>query len=214
ARLVLAFVKAAVANGASVCNYIEAQGYLWRGRNVVGVRARDTLSGDSLEIRARLTLNAAGPWADFVNRDETRFGPFTPAPCSRALCSHDAYSVVARVPPARIALANAGLSGAKDAVVSRSNRHLSAVPWRHQTLPGVWHRHWMASPDAAHIASEELESWIKELNTVHPALKLRSEERRVGKECRSRWSADQQTKTEMKEKRELDSETRRLGGAL
>ena len=171
ARLVLAFVKAAVANGASVCNYIEAQGYLWRGRNVVGVRARDTLSGDSLEIRARLTLNAAGPWADFVNRDETRFGTFTRAPFSR-----DAYFIVDRVPTAPIALAIEGLSRDKDAVVSRSKRHLFAVPWRDKTLLGVWHRHWMASPDAAHIASEELESWIKELNTVHPALKLTTDE--------------------------------------
>lgn len=171
ARLVLAFVKAAVANGASACNYVEAQNYLWRDARVTGVRARDVLTGEAFDIRARLTLNAAGPWADFVNRDEAHFGAFRRAPFSR-----DAYFIVDRAPTSAVALAVQGLSRDKDAVLSRSNRHLFAVPWRDKTLFGVWHRHWTTPPDTAHIAPKELESWITELNTVYPALELTMDE--------------------------------------
>ncbi len=171
ARLVLAFVKAAVANGASACNYLEAQDYLWRDSQVTGVRARDVLTGETLDIRARLTLNAAGPWADFINRDEVRFGAFKRAPFSR-----DAYFIVDRAPTSSVALAVQGSSRDKDAVLSRSNRHLFAVPWRDKTLFGVWHRHWTTPPDTAEIAPEELESWIAELNTAYPALDLTMDE--------------------------------------
>jgi glycerol-3-phosphate dehydrogenase len=171
ARLVLAFVKAAVENGATACNYVEAQEYLWDGSQVIGARARDTLSGETFDIRARLTLNAAGPWADFVNRDEARFGTFKRAPFSR-----DAYFIVDRAPTSAFALAVEGLSRDKDAKLSRTNRHLFAVPWRNKTLFGVWHRHWMTEPDTAHISPDELRSWITELNTVYPALDLTMDE--------------------------------------
>jgi glycerol-3-phosphate dehydrogenase len=171
ARLVLAFVRAAAELGATVCNYMEARSYLWDGSNVIGARARDVLSGEEIEIRARLTLNAAGPWADFVNRDEARFGPFARAPFSR-----DAYFIVERAPVSPYALAVQGLSRDKDAVLSRSKRHLFAVPWRDKTLFGVWHRHWLAHPDTAHVTDEELDAWIAELNTVYPALQLTREE--------------------------------------
>src|SRR5512138_310790 len=171
ARLVLAFVKAAAANGASVCNYVDAQDYLWKGSQVIGARARDVLSGETLDIRARLTLNAAGPWADFVNRDEDRFGAFKRAPFSR-----DAYFIVDRAPTSAYALAVEGLSRDKDAKLSRSNRHLFAVPWRNKTHLDMSHQHCMSSPDTAHIAPEELRSWITDLNTVYPALQLTMDE--------------------------------------
>ncbi len=167
ARLVLAFVKAAVQHGGVACNYVEAKSYLWDGERVIGAQAQDRLTGESFDIRAKLTLNAAGPWADFVNRDERRFGKFSRAPFSR-----DAYFIVNRAPTSGYALAVQGLSRDKDAVLSRSNRHLFAVPWRDKTLFGVWHRHWKTPPDTAQIESEELRTWITELNTVYPALQL------------------------------------------
>lgn len=171
ARLVLAFVKAAVDKGAVACNYVEAQRYLWRGSQVTGVRALDRLTNETFDIRARVTLNAAGPWADFVNREALRFGAFARGPFSR-----DAYFIVNRPPMSAYALAVQGLSRDKDAVLSRSNRHLFAVPWRDKTLFGVWHRHWPGSPDSAHIDRAELRSWITELNTVHPTLQLSLDE--------------------------------------
>jgi glycerol-3-phosphate dehydrogenase len=171
ARLVLAFVKAAVAGGATVCNYLEAKRFLWDGSRVCGVQAQDRLNGDTLDIRARLTLNAAGPWADYLETDEAHFGTHVRAPFSR-----DAYFVVDRKPTCGYGLAVQGLSRDKDALLSRANRHLFAAPWGDKTLFGVWHRHFSLSPDAVRIDAEELRDWITELNTVYPALQLSMDE--------------------------------------
>src|SRR5690606_5387910 len=76
ARLVLGFVQAAVAAGADTSNYLQAQEFLWDGNKVCGAMVQDRLSGERFAVRARLTLNAAGPWADYLLRDEQRFGPW------------------------------------------------------------------------------------------------------------------------------------------
>jgi glycerol-3-phosphate dehydrogenase len=171
ARLVLAFVSSAVDAGATACNYVEATKFLWRGSSVCGVRARDRLSGDEFDIRARLTLNAAGPWADYLQNDPQRFGPWRRLPFSR-----DAYFIVERAPVADYGVAVQGLSRDKDAVLGRATRHLFAVPWRDKTLIGVWHTLVPECPDAAHVRLEEIETWIAELNSVYPALQLSASE--------------------------------------
>ena len=65
-RLVLAFVQSAVAAGATAVNYVEATGFLKNGDRVSGIAARDTLTGESFDIRATETLNAAGPYAEHL----------------------------------------------------------------------------------------------------------------------------------------------------
>lgn len=171
ARLVLAFVSSAVDAGATACNYIEATQFLWRGSTVSGVRARDHLSGEEFDIRARLTLNAAGPWADYLQKDTQHFGPWRRLPFSR-----DAYFIVDRAPTSEYGVAVQGLSRDKDALLGRATRHLFAVPWRDKTLIGVWHCLFPDFPDAAHVRPEEIDTWIAELNAVYPALQLSAAE--------------------------------------
>lgn len=67
-RLLLGFVHAAADAGAAVVNRAEALSVLAAadGR-VAGVAVRDALAGGSLEVRARVVVNAAGPWADALD---------------------------------------------------------------------------------------------------------------------------------------------------
>jgi glycerol-3-phosphate dehydrogenase len=167
ARLVLAFVSSAVAAGATVCNYVEATKFLWRDSVVCGVRACDRLSGEEFDVRARLTLNAAGPWADYLQNDSQHFGAWRRLPFSR-----DAYFIVDRAPTSEYGVAVQGLSRDKDAVLGRATRHLFAVPWRDKTLFGVWHTLFPDFPDSAHVQPREIETWITELNSVYPTLQL------------------------------------------
>jgi glycerol-3-phosphate dehydrogenase len=167
ARLVLAFVSSAIDAGATACNYVEATKFLWRGSAVSGVRARDRLTGEEFDVRARLTLNAAGPWADYLQNDPQHFGAWRRLPYSR-----DAYFIVDREPTSEYGVAVQGLSRDKDAVLGRSTRHLFAVPWRDKTLVGVWHTLFPEFPDGAHVQPEEIETWMAELNTVYPTLQL------------------------------------------
>lgn len=170
-RLVLAFVKAATAGGATACNYCEALHFIWDGSAVRGVRVSDRLTGDVFDIRARLTLNAAGPWADYLNLDAARFGKW-----QRQNFSRDACFVVNRPPASVYGLAIQAKSRDRDALFGRATRHLFAVPWRNQTLFGVWHRLFSQPADLARVSSSEIETWIAELNAAHPALELSADE--------------------------------------
>jgi len=171
ARLVLAFVSSAIDAGATACNYVEATKFLWRGSAVCGVRARDRLSGEEFDVRARLTLNAAGPWADYLQNDPQRFGAWRRLPFSR-----DAYFIVDRAPTSEFGVAVQGLSRDKDAVLGRSTRHLFTLPWRDKTLVGVWHTLFPEFPDGAHVRLDEIETWMAELNCVYPTLQLSASE--------------------------------------
>ena len=61
-RLVLAFVKSAVAKGAVACNYVEALDFLWEGDRVRGVRARDRLDGSEIRDTRETRAERGGPW--------------------------------------------------------------------------------------------------------------------------------------------------------
>ena len=169
-RLVLALVAAAADLGASVANYVEAERLLFEGTRAVGAVARDRLSGEAFEIRARLVINASGPWAE-------SFLP-KPAGLERAAgtYSRDACFVVARRTAARIALAVPGHTRDSDALLARDARHLFLVPWREHTLIGVWHRVVDRDPDNAHLTREELRTFIDEINACNPAAQLSESE--------------------------------------
>lgn len=67
ARFVFNFVRAALDHGCVAANYVESLGAergddgLWR------VRTRDVLTGDEGEVRARVLINACGPFVDAQN---------------------------------------------------------------------------------------------------------------------------------------------------
>src|SRR5262245_47766544 len=68
ARLCLEVLRTAAAHGACVANYVEAVAFLRQGEGIAGVRAHDHVGGGAPEVRARVVLNATGPWVDAVAR--------------------------------------------------------------------------------------------------------------------------------------------------
>jgi glycerol-3-phosphate dehydrogenase len=167
ARLVLTFIKSAAKLGAVAANHVEAMGFLWDGKGVGGVRARDRLSNDEFDVRAKLVLNAAGPWADYLLQDSVHFPGHR-----RGHFSRDACFLVDRKPKSAHALAVPGWSKDSDALVSRAARHLFAVPWRDCMLIGVWHRLFSERPDSAEVDEAEIDSWLAEMNASQPAMRL------------------------------------------
>lgn len=63
-RLVIENVVDAAAHGALVLNHAKAISYLRSGDRVGGALVRDRIAGTDVEVRARLTVNATGPWLD------------------------------------------------------------------------------------------------------------------------------------------------------
>jgi len=170
-RLVLSFIMAAQQLGAQVANYVEAERLLVDGKRVYGVAARDVLTGDRFDIRARVVLNAAGPWAEGLLKGLTMRTAIAPSNWSR-----DACFLINRRPTSPCALALQGMSHDGDAMLKRGARHMFMVPWRDRTLVGVWHSIVPRDGDAARVTRAELRAWIDEINASHPGFELRESE--------------------------------------
>lgn len=64
ARFVASLARTASFYGAHVANRVRVEGFLKVGERVVGVTARDLITGEEFEIRARQVVNATGVWTD------------------------------------------------------------------------------------------------------------------------------------------------------
>lgn len=122
-RIALAFVTSAADAGATVANYVTATGLCREGDQVDGVTCVDAIDGHAFDIRARVVLNAAGPWAGELLGRLPGARPSSPAPAlSRAM-----NLVVRRV------TADHACGG----IAQR--RFLFCVPWREYSILGTSH---------------------------------------------------------------------------
>ena len=71
-RLVLTVLGEAERFGTVMANRCEVTGLLDEGGRADGVRVRDAMSGDEIEIRADNVVNATGVWADTIRPEELR----------------------------------------------------------------------------------------------------------------------------------------------
>lgn len=68
ARLTIDIMKTAYAQGANIVNYTEATEFIYRDGKAVGIRARDRIHGQKIDIYAKHIVNAAGPWVDQIRQ--------------------------------------------------------------------------------------------------------------------------------------------------
>jgi glycerol-3-phosphate dehydrogenase len=156
-RLTLAFAKGAAAHGAALANYTEATGPLKGGSQLGGVRARDLLTGDTFEIRARAVVNAAGPWGAVLF---ARSGERTRWPLLKAM------NLVTSRPARRMALVGA----------TRAGRGLVLLPWQGRTLVGTSESSDLRHPDDQHARRDEVAAFLADINETFPALGLKMDE--------------------------------------
>jgi glycerol-3-phosphate dehydrogenase len=152
-RLTFAFAAAASACGADLANYVEAIDVLREGGRIAGVIARDRLSNRTLEIKAHVTLNAAGSRAGEVMR---WFGIDRPFPLIKAM------NLVTSRRASDMALA----------AQTRHGRMLTLVPWRGRALVGTSQSATTVGADDVAVTAADIETFIAEANTAFPALKL------------------------------------------
>jgi glycerol-3-phosphate dehydrogenase len=166
-RLAMSFLRAAVQKGAIAANYVKAEGFLLKNGTVGGVKARDVITGDGIDIRAKMTLNAGGPWAHHILESQLRI-TMNPKPTF----SRDLAFVVKRRSDSPFALAVS--TGVKDAdsIVDRGGRHLFVVPWHDYTLIGVWHVVFNGMPEQIKVNLRELEAFVCEVNRAYPGLAI------------------------------------------
>jgi len=153
-RLTIAFAEAADAAGARLANYVEAIAPLRHDRSIAGMRVRDHLTGAEHDVRARLTINAAGNRAGDVMR---LFGVQREVPLLLAM------NVVTSKPASDLAMAAPG----------RDGRMLTLVPWRGKALIGTGQSDdFRPSTPTPVVTRAELDAFVASANTAFPALRL------------------------------------------
>jgi glycerol-3-phosphate dehydrogenase len=167
ARLVLAFLRSAAHKGAIAANYVQAESLAHEDGRVVGVAATDVLSGASYNIRARMVINAAGPWGHRLLRDDPPVA-MQPEPSF----SRDLAFVIDKTVCGTHAVGCQSESSDSDAIIDRGGRHLFLVPWRGKTLVGVWHRYTRGHPDRIEVSLEELQEFVDEINAAYDGLDI------------------------------------------
>jgi glycerol-3-phosphate dehydrogenase len=122
ARLVVETLLSATQAGAVALSYARVSGFLNDRGRIVGARLADAFGGPEIDVRARVVVNAAGPWVDEVCALDA------PAP-PRLRLTKGAHVVV---PRARVGNRAAWVLHAR-----RDGRVMFVIPWGEQTLIGT-----------------------------------------------------------------------------
>jgi glycerol-3-phosphate dehydrogenase len=148
-RLTLSWGIAAANHGALIANYVDATALLRDGPRITGARLVDRLTGRSLEVAARVIVNAAGPSVDALL---TPLGLQTQTPLLRAM------NLVTRLEGGDIALGGQAITG----------RALFMVPWHGRALFGTWESAGPCGADDLIPSDREVGAFLADVQTAFP----------------------------------------------
>ncbi len=154
-RLALECLVDADSHGAALANYVEATQLTQNNGRVSGCTARDGISGRTVEIQARLTLVAAGPWAD-IFLDKV-LGKKSATRLIRSKGIH----LLTRPITHDCALTMAARTG-----------HFFVMPWREQSLIGTTDTVFDANPDDLGVSAADMDAFLKSVNLQIPEARL------------------------------------------
>ncbi|HJQ83116.1 MAG TPA: glycerol-3-phosphate dehydrogenase, partial [Candidatus Binatia bacterium] len=158
ARLVLETVLAAVGEGAVVLPHAAVTALVKEGGRITGARIVDRLGGEEAVVRARVVVNAAGPWVDRVTELD--------APSAPRLRLTKGVHVI--VPRSRV--------GNRAAIVLhavRDGRVMFAIPWDDQTIIGTTDTDHPGGPDVPPtVERDDVQYLLETVNRYFPAAHL------------------------------------------
>jgi glycerol-3-phosphate dehydrogenase len=168
-RLILSFVRSAIRAGAQAANYVEVFGLLRKGHRVAGVKARDLLHGSEMDIRARIVINASGPWLDRVLSLCNGHSP------KRRLALSKAFNILVNrqlIPHYAVGIYAKNRFKDGDVLLSKGSRLLFLTPWHNRSLIGTVHLPYDCDPDHCEVTEDEIHGFLDEINEAYPAAAL------------------------------------------
>jgi glycerol-3-phosphate dehydrogenase len=154
-RLALECLLEADGDDAAIANYVEAVSLLNRNGRIEGCTVRDVLGGDSFDVRARLTLVAAGPWADiFLERALGK-------PASHKLLRSKGIHVLVPAMTKNNAL-----------TVAAGGGHFFVLPWHGHTLLGTTDTAFRSAPDEVGVSGADIDGFFGFINANLPGAGL------------------------------------------
>ena len=152
-RLTFSWAKAGAGHGAVLVNHMEAVELLKEGARVAGARARDTIGARTIDVSARMTVNATGAALDRLLEP---IGAATRTPMIKTM------NLVTRRDAGEESLGGRSPSG----------RYLFMVPWRERALFGTWEAGRVSDACDSAVSDSEVAAFVGELNHAFPALDL------------------------------------------
>jgi glycerol-3-phosphate dehydrogenase len=154
-RLCFENVIDAVDRGAQVANYAAVTEFLVEDANVRGVVVRDELDGSTHQVRAKVTLNASGPWADRLLARLPGTGSSTKITRSKGI------HIITRP-----------ITGDHALAIEHQGGHFFLLPWRNHTLIGTTDSVFTEEPDAFAVKESDITDLIATVNAGYPSAAL------------------------------------------
>jgi len=157
-RLVIEVIKSAAAHGAVIANYVGAFGLRRNYDGLTAIKLKNLLGGDELELRACVTINATGVWADEISR------------LSRT-------NALPRLRPSKgihVVIPSAKLKNSTAVLIPSlgENRFLFVIPWHGFTVIGTTDSDYSGDPDDPRAESAEIDRVIKSAAVAFPEARL------------------------------------------
>lgn len=154
ARLTLALIKDAWSRGVLVANYAEVVAFEKDAGKIVGIKALDLLSGTQFTAKAKIVVNATGPWSDRLRKiddpsAEPRLRP--------------AKGIHIIVPRERL--------GNREAIViesRRDGRNMFVIPWGNLSLVGTTDTDYQGDLDHIGATEEDIRYLLEALDQTYP----------------------------------------------
>jgi glycerol-3-phosphate dehydrogenase len=163
ARLCLENVLMARKRGADVINYVEAVEFIKENGRTIGVRVRDVISGDSMDVMAQKIVVAGGPWADRLRSKDT------PKTLPRLRTTKGVH-IVYQSSSLNIQDSAFLLQSKKD------KRIFFMIPFKGNFLIGTTDTDYEQSPDGVKVEDKDIDYLLTQAQAYFPSIKFVQEE--------------------------------------
>jgi len=161
-RMLISLLRAGRLEGARYLNYCPVEELSVQDARVVGVWARELTSGETLPLRARYVLNAAGPWVDAIAQMAGRRSNqplFRPSKALNLVVPRLPLDLAIGVPVPR-------KGRESDAVLDKGSVTYFLMPWGRFSLIGTKHLHFHGNADTLRADAQDVTDFLAEINPV------------------------------------------------
>ena len=157
-RLVIETAKSAFAKGAVLLNYTKVKSFIYENGKTAGVKVHDSVSGNDFEIKAKVVVNAAGPWVDLLRKEDGSLRG------KRLQLTKGVHLVF---PYEKLPLKQAAYFDVGD------GRMIFAVPRNNITYVGTTDTVYNQSIDEPRCTKADAEYLLKAVNRIFPSINLK-----------------------------------------
>jgi len=166
-RLGLECLEDAARSGAAIANYVEAGDFLFAAGSggtpvIEGIAAQDLVTGQDLEIRGTVTVNAGGPWADLLL---ARLFAKTGGKSGHRLLRSKGIHLITRPLTDDLALT-------VQPPKSMGGGHIFILPWRGHSIIGTTDTTFSEAPEALRVEDGEITEYLERINAALPGAGL------------------------------------------